>query len=176
MSLTLYRAGCGHFFTFSDGIENPPCPICHKLRAAETLLAEEQGSYKELLKNSEENAIRIMMERERWRGTLNQLCDDVLRAFVEYGYATPEKTYRDNPYLLISDLRAIIGSLRHALVNGTPEGKESQNLNVLKAALEIYANKENWNQKDMRTGAFDWFMRGNAGWDIAESALKNNKP
>jgi hypothetical protein len=46
----------------------------------------------------------------------------------------------------------------------------------LRTALEIYANKDNWNQKDMQTGAFDWFMRGNAGWEIAEAALKNNKP
>lgn len=42
---------------------------------------------------------------------------------------------------------------------------------ALRAALEIYATPDNWRQKDTRTGAFDWFLRGNAGWDIAQAAL-----
>jgi hypothetical protein len=41
----------------------------------------------------------------------------------------------------------------------------------LRAALELYASSDNWRQKDTRTGAFDWFLRGNAGWDIADAAL-----
>lgn len=41
----------------------------------------------------------------------------------------------------------------------------------LRKALEIYATPDNWRQKDLRTGQFDWFLRGNAGWDIAQRAL-----
>ena len=43
--------------------------------------------------------------------------------------------------------------------------------NRMREALGIYANPENWQQKDTRTGAFDWFLRGFSGWDIADAAL-----
>lgn len=40
MSLSLYRSGCGHFFTFSDGLNSPPCPICNEFKRYYELLAE----------------------------------------------------------------------------------------------------------------------------------------
>jgi hypothetical protein len=48
---------------------------------------------------------------------------------------------------------------------------DGQRIRELVAALKQYATKDNWNQKDMQSGHFDWFMLGNAGWDIAEAAL-----
>jgi hypothetical protein len=40
MSLSLYRSGCGHFFTFSDGINSPPCPLCNEFKQYYELLSQ----------------------------------------------------------------------------------------------------------------------------------------
>lgn len=42
---------------------------------------------------------------------LMQFCDEILRVFAEFGYATPEKKY-DTPSLILSDLREILKELK----------------------------------------------------------------
>lgn len=51
-------------------------------------------------------------ERDYWMSRYSELCDEALKVFVEFGHATPDKTYREQPGLLISDLRHILSSLR----------------------------------------------------------------
>lgn len=41
----------------------------------------------------------------------------------------------------------------------------------LREALKIYANPDKWAQRYGNQGAWDWFLCGHSGWDIAESAL-----
>lgn len=86
----------------------------------------------------------VSADRDKWRGMYHQLCDDVLHVFQDFGYATAESTYRDNPYKLIHDLRIIIAGLNKSLMYGTPEGKDARKLNVAIVALyEIVANRYN---------------------------------
>ena len=65
----------------------------------------------------------------------------------------------------LMDAKQRISELESALA------AERARADKLAAALEIYATPDTWRQKDTRTGAFDWFLRGNAGWDIAQAAL-----
>ena len=104
MSLTLYRAGCGHFFTFSQGIENPPCPICNEFKRYYELLREAKTQ----IEADEQEIVRLTAERI-------QFSNDILSLLSEFGYATPEKGY-DSPSLVLSDLRDCMSKLRNGAI------------------------------------------------------------
>lgn len=80
MSLTLYRSDCGHFFTFSDGIEHPPCPICYELKQYYQLLSQakkqieaDEHEINELRNGSiAEYELRVRAEQ-----TLHQMLDEL---------------------------------------------------------------------------------------------------
>ena len=59
------------------------------------------------------DAVKRLMRNQRVLD--NFLPDEIQKILVEFGYATPEKTYRDNPFLLISDMRAIFEKQRNLL-------------------------------------------------------------
>lgn len=60
-------------------------------------------------------AIESALDQEGDSAQENQIYDEILKVFAEFGFATPEKTYRGNPSLLISDLRAILERQRNLL-------------------------------------------------------------
>ncbi len=59
------------------------------------------------------DAVRRFMQQQRVYD--NFLPNEIQKILVEFGFATPEKTYRDNPHLLLSDLREILGSLTRTI-------------------------------------------------------------
>jgi hypothetical protein len=55
-------------------------------------------------------------ERDYWMNRYTEICDGALSVFVEFGCATPERAYREQPGLLLSDLRNFISNLRNAAI------------------------------------------------------------
>lgn len=54
---------------------------------------------------------RVMELQQEKQFALMGFCDEILKVFAEFGYATPEKKY-DTPTLILSDLREILKELK----------------------------------------------------------------
>lgn len=102
----------------------------NQIRRLESALAREHAEVERLKKQYadhleldadedkvfEEKYQMRVSERNYWMGMYTQLCDDVLKVFVEFNFATPARTYREQPGLLISDLRRNLENLRAAAI------------------------------------------------------------
>lgn len=76
MSLSLYRSGCGHFFTFSDGINSPPCPICNEFKKYYELLAAAKKQIKSDEQEIDELKTRHLASVAAWKAEIEKLRGD----------------------------------------------------------------------------------------------------